>query len=393
MTLQPAAWQRILSIWLAMIGLLTTSPVLLGDEPDGPVGPVVPAETEAELFKEVLVATREVPPFSMRNDDGRWEGISIDLLRRVAAEVNSELETELDSEITLEFREMPLDAMLDAVAAGEVDLAAAAITVNYEREKRLDFTHAYYTSGLGIAVGTTQRKWGWSGVVAAVFSPTFAGILAALFLAMLVSAVLVHVVERKHNAEDFGGGWLRGITKALWWAAVTLTTVGYGDAVPRSLAGRLIALVWMFAGLFIIAGFTAAVTTTLTVDQLRSKISGPADLPRVRVATIENSTSAAYLRRRHIAHQAHPNVDAALNALAAGECEAVVYDAPVLRYTVMKRHSASAHVLPGTFERQDYAFAIPSGSPVRERINQYLLREIGTASWEEVLNGYVGEVR
>ena len=62
----------------------------------------------------------------------------------------------------------------------------------------------------------------------------------------------------------------------------------------------MIGLLWMFAGLFIIAGFTAAVTSALTLTQLRAKVSGPGDLPRVKVATVEGSTSADYLRTRHI---------------------------------------------------------------------------------------------
>ena len=108
-----------------------------------------------------------------------------------------------------------------------------------------------------------------------MISTTFARILAGLLLALLVSAVAIYFFERKENAEQFNENWISGIAAAMWWAAVTLTTVGYGDKVPKSVGGRFIGLIWMFAGLFIIAGFTAAVTSTLTVTQLRSRIQGP----------------------------------------------------------------------------------------------------------------------
>ena len=47
-------------------------------------------------------------------------------------------------------------------------------------------------------------------------------------------------------------------------------------------------------------------------------------------------------------------------------------------------------MLPATFERQDYAFALPSDAPLRERINLILLRKIGSPEWKDVLAGYFG---
>ena len=46
----------------------------------------------------------------------------------------------------------------------------------------------------------------------------------------------------------------------LWWAVQTATTVGYGDVVPTSTAGRMTAAVVMLAGLSLLAVTTAAVT-------------------------------------------------------------------------------------------------------------------------------------
>lgn len=335
----------------------------------------------------LVVATREVPPFAMRNESGQWEGISIDLMR----EVKAELENVSGHKIKLEFKDLPLAEMLDAVANSQVDLAAAAITMNYEREKRMDFTHSFHTSGLGIAVGTKQRRSSWTGIVDAVFSKTFLRIVAGLFLAMLISAAGIYLFERKHNREHFDEGWLKGVAAGFWWAAVTLTTVGYGDKVPKSLGGRLIALVWMFAGLFIIAGFTAAVTSALTLTELRARVRGPSDLSRIKVATVEGSTSAEYLRSRHLKFAVHPDVDSALASLVDNQCEAVVYDAPILKYQTYEHYTGEAFVLPVTFERQSYAFALPSDSPLREPINRVLLRQTSSPDWEEVLANYFGE--
>lgn len=343
-----------------------------------------PGELEID---RLVVATREVPPFAIHGKDGDWSGISIELLR----EVKADLEKELQHEIDLEFRDLSLVDMLDAVEQGEVDLAAGAITVNYEREKRMDFSHPFYHSGLGIAVAAANRGGGWWGTARAILSPTFLGIVAALLAALGLSAVAVYFFERRANREQFGGGAMRGIGSGLWWAAVTLTTVGYGDKAPVTLPGRLIGLVWMFAGLFIIASFTAAVTSALTLTQLKADISGPADLSRVRVATVDGSTAAAYLRARHINAQQYATAGEALAELASDSADAVVYDAPILRYQVLNDYPGEATVLPVSFAEQSYAFPLPPGSPLRERINQVLLRQVDSPDWKELLAGYLGE--
>lgn len=335
--------------------------------------------------QRLVVATREVPPFALRDADGRWSGIAVELLTDAYADWST------DSTSDIEFRELGLEPMLDAVAAAEVDVAAGAITVNYDREKRMDFSHPFYKSGLAIAVGPDQRGGGLGGLLGALLSWTFLEIVAGLLAAMLVSAVLVYVFERRKNREQFGGSAPRGVAKALWWAAVTLTTVGYGDKAPRTLPGRLVATVWMFAGLFIIASFTAAVTSTMTVTQLQSRIAGPNDLRRVRVATVEGSTAEAYLRRRRLSSRGVGDAREALELLRDGRVDAVVYDAPILRYEVLENFGGELFVLPGTFDEQDYAFALPEGSELRERLNQAVLRRVASPEWAESLRRYLGE--
>ena len=59
----------------------------------------------------------------------------------------------------------------------------------------------------------------------------------------LVSAVLVLAVE-----EGTRGSQIDTVGQSLWWAVSTVTTVGFGDVVPKTTAGRFFALVPMLAG-------------------------------------------------------------------------------------------------------------------------------------------------
>ncbi len=75
-----------------------------------------------------------------------------------------------------------------------------------------------------------------------------AACLVILVGAMLLSATAMHFVEHDVQPDKFGT-----IPDAMWWAIVTLTTVGYGDAFPTSALGKLVASITAVAGLVMLA--------------------------------------------------------------------------------------------------------------------------------------------
>ena len=72
--------------------------------------------------------------------------------------------------------------------------------------------------------------------------------LAGLLVLLVVAAALMYFVEKEAQSEVFSS-----IPAAMWWAVVTLTTVGYGDLVPVTLAGRLLAAVIALLGIGLFA--------------------------------------------------------------------------------------------------------------------------------------------
>jgi polar amino acid transport system substrate-binding protein len=330
--------------------------------------------------RKLIVGTKESPPFSMKSNTGEWEGISIDLWRQIAAELN----------ISFDLKEMDIKSLLDGVENGTLDAAVAALTITSEREKVLDFTHPFYTTGLGIAV-VSKGGSPWFTVLKRFLSPAFLKVAAALTLLLLGVGFLVWWFEKKRNPEQFGGGPARGIASGFWWSAVTMTTVGYGDKAPKTIGGRMLALIWMFVAIIIISSFTAAITSSLTVTQLEASVKGPEDLPKVRVGTLADTTSASYLVDNRISFQTYRTPREALNTIAGGQIDAFVHDAPILRYLVHKEFTGRLYVLPQTFVRQDYGIALPEGSPLREPINRVLLERIGARAWQEILQKYFGQ--
>jgi len=341
-----------------------------------PCCPIAAAEQAAG--EHLIIATRHTPPFSIREADGSWHGISITLWRNIAERMG----------LTYEFQEMGLQQMLAAVEKSEVDAAAAALTATAEREQRFDFSHPFLTSGLGIAIPYSGGS-GWLISIKRFFSADFVRMLFVLFFLLFAVGVLIWFLEHRRNPQ-FGGKTVEGIGSGLWWSAVTMTTVGYGDKAPATPWGRTIALIWMFISILVIASFTAAFTTALTVGELTSKLRGPQDLAQAAVVSVESTTSDFYLRSKHLTFHAAKDLEEAIEILLSGKAEALVYDAPMLRYRARHNYPGRMKVLPGNFERQDYAIALPPNSPMREPINRILLEYLKTPEWDEVLQRYLG---
>lgn len=325
----------------------------------------------------MTIATRQAPPFAYKDADGGWTGIAIELWNQIA-ERNG---------FGFRYVELELTEMLEAVNAGRVDGAVAALTITSEREQFLDFSHPFHTAGLAIAV--PHRSSDPLALLARVMSPGFLAIVAALLALLVAVGVLIWLAERRANAQ-FQQSPLSGIGSGLWWSAVTMTTVGYGDKAPTTLLGRSIGMVWMFAGLIVISTFTAAITTALTVSELDASIAGVDDLRMKRVLALKGSTSERFLAGQGIRHRTVGNLDEALAQLAEGQADAVVHDAPILRHEISAGFPRQLRVLPFVLRRQDYGVALPRGSDIREPVNVALLDIIRSEDWLAVLDGYLG---
>lgn len=88
-------------------------------------------------------------------------------------------------------------------------------------------------------------------IVGAAVRRAWAPLMAALAVAgaqLYIAAMMLYLIEGASKPEAFGS-----ITRALWWAVVTLTTVGYGDVYPETAWGRVAAGIVALAGVGIVA--------------------------------------------------------------------------------------------------------------------------------------------
>jgi polar amino acid transport system substrate-binding protein len=330
--------------------------------------------------KQLVIATKEAPPFVMKGPDGTLHGISIDLWRRIADRLH----------LRYRFSEQPtVQALMAGTAEGSFDAAIAALTVTAARDRIVDFTQPFYSTGLGIAVSIGESRW--MSVSRALLSfGFFQAVLALVGIAILVGFV-IWLLERGRT-EHFKGG-ANGLGTGLWWSAIAMTQAGAAQNAPATLPGRMVAIGWMIASVIVIAVFTAGITSTLTKRELQGAVNGVNDLRSVRVGAPAGSTSADYLDHQRIPHRGFGGPQEGLKALQAGIIDAFVYDKPLLTWLVLRDFYSTLRVLDVTFDNQNYAIALPKDSPLGQVLNPPLLEETESDWWQQTLFEYLGKTQ
>jgi voltage-gated potassium channel len=116
-----------------------------------------------------------------------------------------------------------------------------------------------------MASETRAERW-FERKLARVATPRGAAIVIAGVTTSITagSALAMTVIDRK-DFPSLGSG--------LWWAAQTVTTVGYGDRVPQTVAGQILAVLVMLLGIGFVTVITAAITSAFVERSRRERQS------------------------------------------------------------------------------------------------------------------------
>ncbi|CAK0780737.1 Cyclic nucleotide-gated potassium channel RHE_CH03180 [Gammaproteobacteria bacterium] len=115
------------------------------------------------------------------------------------------------------------------------------------------FKLARYSQGLAVLGRVVQLE-----------SEPLSGVLFAFVVTLLCAAVLIYLIEGKAQPATFGT-----IPKALWWTIVTLTTTGYGDVIPTTVGGRILAGIVMMCGIIVFALWAGILATGFSQEMRR----------------------------------------------------------------------------------------------------------------------------
>jgi ABC-type amino acid transport substrate-binding protein len=272
------------------------------------------------------VAVYDVPPYGSVDAEGLFSGASVDLWRRVAEDLH------------LTYRFIAVAQMGDVIAGverGQFDAAIGAITITPDRLAHVEFTYPAHRSGVAVALPKQ------TGPIAAVMSYVAVvrelGSLIVLTLGLLVLiGALMWVFERRRGvAANPSECAVASLSDGIYWAAVTMTTVGYGDVTPITPVGRFIAVLWMLGSLTLISLLTTSLVSRMTADAVTSApIARTSDLDGKRLAAVADSSGAEYLDEQHLHYTKYANLKDALASLVRGNSDAVVNSVGALEYAI-----------------------------------------------------------
>ena len=312
-------------------------------------------------------------PYVMEQN-GHLTGFSIDLWQAISAQLSAKTSYRIVSDIA---------ALEQDLRSKRVDLVASPVTVTLARDEELDFSLPVLQAGMQIMVRDTGEAAEPSSplrdLLRLLFSKTAAIWLAIAFLLILIPAHLVWLAERRHEGGIISRpGYFPGIFQAIYWALACLAT--QAETMPHQWLARAFSIFWMFVGVVFVAFYTAQLTATLTVQRIQGGISGPADLPGKRVATLLNTPSADYLRTLHAQVQECRQPQEMFQALLDKRVDAILFAAPVLRYYAAHDGKGQVRLVGSEFNVAPIAIAFQPDSPLRRKVNNALLalRENGT---------------
>lgn len=332
----------------------------------------------AQTNDPLKIATVHRPPFAF-TDTREFRGFSIDLMREIGKGLDREIEFE---------RSETFGEMLNKVTTEKVDGAIANISITSERERAMDFSQPIFGSGIKIMVPN-------EGSSLSIFSALFTWDIALVILSGLAllffGGLLMWLFERR-SQPYFDKPAREALFPSFWWALNLVVNGGFEERVPRSALGRIFAVLLVVSSLFIVSIFVASITAAMTVNALNSNVQNLRDLENRRVATISGSTSASLLQDAGIVFADYRSPDEMFKAFEMGVADALVFDGPILAYYQQIVGPNKARVLERTYRPENYGIVLPSGSPLKEEIDQILLKFHVDGTYDDLLGKWFGNI-
>lgn len=341
-------------------------------------GPVRAQEDPAP-GRTVTVGLYASPPFVME-EGGRYTGMAVELWEALAHPLG----------LRTEYRMLPtIRALVDATASGEIDVAVTNLSITQGRAQRIDFTQPWFDAGQRIMVNERQGTGFWQ-VIDGLHDFGFVRSYVWLAGLALAASIALTLLDRAYNPH-FPRRWREGFAESFFAVMSVVAGKPTGRKNIFGWTGRIWQGLWLIFGIAVLAYITSSVTSVMTTLSLTNKINSLADLPGKPVGAFTGSVSEEFARNSGFDLRTYPHIDEAVEALANGDINAIIGDAPVLEYYSHIHPEVRIDVVGGIFVPDKYGFALGRHSALTEPVTIELLgaRERGVI--EELRKKYFGD--
>ncbi len=332
--------------------------------------------TEPAATEILRVAVYDVPPYGYVDTDGSIVGVSVDLWRRIADENG------------WQFKFLPvadMEELLAGLEQGRYEAAIGAITITPERSARVDFSYPAHRSGVAVAlhkeIGPLAALYSYADAVSEL------GVLIlVLVVTMLLTGFAMWLIERRsHAVKEDTETSVMSLRDGLYWAVVTMTTVGYGDKTPKTPYGRFIAIWWMLGSVGLVSFISTSLVSRLTAERVETRVvASNIDLSGKKLGAVAKSSGAEYLDQLRLPYTKFRNLPEALDSLVRGESAAVVNSVGALQYFISKKYDKQLKMPLGVLAPAYMAIALPEGSSYRRSIDRALIKIINEPEWRSL---------
>ncbi|XP_047106497.1 glutamate receptor ionotropic, kainate 2-like [Schistocerca piceifrons] len=356
--------------------------------------------------RHLIVSSRIGAPYLMmkkpttppRVGNDRYEGYSMDLITKIAEQLHFTFEFQLakDGEYgSLNEKTGAWDGLVGDLLAGRAELAICDLTITELRQSVVDFTMPFMNLGISILYKKAEKM---ERSLFSFMDPFTVDVWIFVATAFLGVSLIFYIVARaapmewqKANPRDPNCNELENqfsMSNILWFTGSALLGGG-GEEMPKAVSTRIMAGMWAFFKLIMLASYTANLAAFLTSSRMESSINSVNDLAKQSkikyglygsgstAGFFKNSNDSLYQRMWTIMKQARPNVftngnDEGVERVRKEKGKyAFFMESTSIEYITAL--DCNLRKVGGLLDSKGYGIALPRDSPYRTAISGAVL--------------------
>jgi polar amino acid transport system substrate-binding protein len=331
--------------------------------------------------KKLRVGVTGSAPFVIQEND-QYEGISIDIWQQFSQNQNIQYEL---------IPQRNVENSIDAIINGQLDVVIGPISITADRREKVDFSQPFFIAEIGVLVpGKPASLWSR---IKPFFGIATLSSIGLICISLFIVGNLMWLAEHRHNSEQFPKSYLSGVANGMWFAVVTLTTVGYGDRAPVTKVGRVIAGVWMMVTLVTVSSLTAGLASAFTLAMANNltseRFQSPQDLRGARIATVSGTTGVKWAKNYQTRLIETASLQEAIQLLVDDKADGVIFDSPAIQFYLKNNPELDLKLANFSLTTESYGFVLPRNSPLLDDLDISLLRLEQDGNIQEIADSWL----